>query len=435
MPAVFLRIIPKWKTSLAPDFRSCLNSLIVKRTIRSHTNSKGASSRPFHLSQHQGNRARPAFTIVELLIVIVVIAILAVITAVAFNGIQARANEAAMKSSLAQAAKKLSVTSVTNDNVYPATLSDAGITTDSRYSYLYRATNNNTGYCLSVASGSASYRVTDQESAPTAGACSGILADGTSCPTGFIAVPGSATYGTSDFCVAKYEAKNVGGVATSQASGTPWVSISQTSAITTAQAACTGCHLITEAEWMTLAQNVLSVPSNWSGGAVGSGYIYSGHNDNAPANALAANADDNDGYNGTGNTTGNQRRTLSLTNGETIWDMAGNVYEWTAGQTTGNQPGASANTGFQWTDWPSVNVIGSLAVNPFPSGTGLSGASSWNAATNGIGRLYSYTADATLRGFFRGGNWLGTSHAGVLALYLNYAPSTAGGSIGFRVAR
>ena len=40
------------------------------------------------------------------------------------------------------------------------------------------------------------------------------------------------------------------------------------------------------AEWMTLAANVLSVPSNWSGGSVGSGYIYSGHNDNDPPNPI-----------------------------------------------------------------------------------------------------------------------------------------------------
>lgn len=37
---------------------------------------------------------------------------------------------------------------------------------------------------------------------------------------------------------------------------------------------------------MTIAQNVFGVASNWSGGAVGSGYIYSGHNDNDPAYAL-----------------------------------------------------------------------------------------------------------------------------------------------------
>ncbi len=39
------------------------------------------------------------------------------------------------------------------------------------------------------------------------------------CPEGYIPVPGNAEYGTGDFCVAKYEMKNVGGVAKSQACG------------------------------------------------------------------------------------------------------------------------------------------------------------------------------------------------------------------------
>jgi len=52
------------------------------------------------------------------------------------------------------------------------------------------------------------------------------------CPAGFISVPGNKRYGTEGgFCVMKYEAKYVGGVATSQTSGTPWVSITQTDAI------------------------------------------------------------------------------------------------------------------------------------------------------------------------------------------------------------
>lgn len=105
------------------------------------------------------------------------------------------------------------------------------------------------------------YRISDSSPA--------VEAASISCPSGFIIVPGSITYGTSDFCVMKFEAKNVGGVATSQASGVPWNSISQASAVSTSAAACTGCHLITEAEWMTIAQNVLSVSSNWGEGSVG----------------------------------------------------------------------------------------------------------------------------------------------------------------------
>lgn len=50
---------------------------------------------------------RTGFTIVELLIVIVVIAILAAITIVAFNGVQARASDARMRSSMNQFEKAI----------------------------------------------------------------------------------------------------------------------------------------------------------------------------------------------------------------------------------------------------------------------------------------------------------------------------------------
>jgi prepilin-type N-terminal cleavage/methylation domain-containing protein len=53
------------------------------------------------------NKQSSGFTIVELLIVIVVIGILAAITIVAYNGIQARANDARMKSIASQIEKAL----------------------------------------------------------------------------------------------------------------------------------------------------------------------------------------------------------------------------------------------------------------------------------------------------------------------------------------
>ena len=228
----------------------------------------------------------------------------------------------------------------------------------------------------------------------------------------------------------KYEAKNVGGIATSQASGTPWVSISQTSAMTTSAAACSGCHLISEAEYLTIVHNVLSVDSNWSGGTVGSGYIYTGHNDNSPASALAASSD-SDGYSGTGNVSpSNQRRTLTLTNGEVIWDLAGNVNDWTSGQTSGGQPGAS---GWAWREWNAIVGTGSLSPNPHPS-YGTPAASNWTNG-HGIGRIFSSSTEIGLRGFFRGGAWNYGSYAGVLTLYLDGSPSGTGSGIGFRVAR
>lgn len=205
-------------------------------------------------------------------------------------------------------------------------------------------------------------------------------------------------------------------------------------ATTRAATACDGCHLITEAEWLTIAQNILSVPSNWSNGAVGSGYVYSGHNDNSPANSLAASDDNTAGYINTGNASGNQRRTLTLTNGEVIWDFAGNVSEWTSGQATGGQPGITGEGSFAVKQYTAVNSLGTIVPNVMPSGTGLANAGTWNSS-NGIGQLNSYVSDVALRGFFRGGSWSNTTIAGILCLDLSNMPTATSTSIGFRAAK
>ena len=385
------------------------------------------------------------FTIVELLVVIVVIGILAAITVVSYTGISQKAIAVSLQSDLASAKKKLQMY-YTDYGSYPT----APLTNNCPTSPV-----NDPKYCLKTSSGNTftytlasglspagfrldaehtasavKYRITNDVSPELVTDISSLT-----CPTGFIPVPGSSTYNTNNFCVMKYEAKNVAGVATSQPELTPWVSISQTTAMTTATAACSGCHLITEAEWMTIAQNVLSVPSNWSTGTVGSGFIFSGHNDNAPANALAV-TNPADGYSDTGNVSpSNQKRSLTLTNGEVIWDLAGNVWEWTNGQTTGGQPGITNETGYAWKEWTATPMTtGSLAVNPFPASTNITGASTWNA-TNGIGRLYSYVNDNNLRGFFRGGYWNFGSYDGVLALSLIGAPTYTPSPFGFRVSR
>ena len=299
--------------------------------------------------------------------------------------------------------------------------------TSSGNSLTYSGTTTN--YYLKATNGSTNFQAT-ASTAPTDTAS-------LTCPSGYISVPGSATYGTSNFCVMKYEAKNVGGVATSQAASTPWVSISQTTSISTAAAACTGCHLITEGEWLTIAQNVLNVSSNWSSGTVGTGYIYSGHNDNAPANALAV-SNTADGYSDTGNASGNQRRTLTLSNGEVIWDLSGNVWEWTSGtvQSPTVQPGITGS-GYNWREWTAVTNQGTISPNPSASATGITGASSsssWNSG-NGIGQIYSSADEAGLRGFLRGGDWSTGGRAGVLALSLDNAPGNTSTTIGFRIAR
>ena len=218
--------------------------------------------------------------------------------------------------------------------------------------------------------------------------------------------------------------------------GNHWVEIqaySPQGAFSKSTAVCDSCHLITEAEWLTIAQNVLSVASNWSGGVVGTGYIYSGHNDNAPASALTASTDDSQGYYGETNTGGNQRRTLTLTNGEVIWDLAGNVSEWTAGQTASEKPGI-AHMGYAVREWTAITVHGNILPDPFPSFAN-SAASSWTSA-NGIGEIYSNADDSSgLRAFTRSGMWADGATAGIFELYLgNPINGSYGASTGFRVA-
>jgi len=111
-----------------------------------------------------------AFTIVELLIVIVVIAILAAISIVAYNGIQQRARASEANSALAQAKKKLELYKVDNGS-YPTSgnLASAGIaSTDVDYQY----TSNGTTYCITGTAGNVSYKASDSTN-PTQGGCSG----------------------------------------------------------------------------------------------------------------------------------------------------------------------------------------------------------------------------------------------------------------------
>ncbi|MHB1314110.1 MAG: prepilin-type N-terminal cleavage/methylation domain-containing protein [Christensenellales bacterium] len=378
----------------------------------------------------------PAFTIVELLVVIVVIGILATITIVAYSGISQRAIVTSLTSDLTNAATQLKLFQVDNsafpttiDCAQPDSATNKCLKTSSGNTFTYfhnNSINPPTFILIETNSNGTSYNTTDS-SQPIAGI---------GCSTGFIVVPGSSTYSTNDFCVMKYEAKNDGlGKAVSVAAGTPWVNVSQATVSTIASAACLGCHLITEAEWMTIAQNVLGVASNWSGGTVGSGYIYKGHNDNVPANALAADPSDTNGYAGTGDTApSSQRRTLTLTNGEVIWDLAGNVFDLINATIAGNaQPGLSGESAYAYKQWNDGSLLqNGLPSSSMPASTGIAGISGWNS-TQGIGGIYSNYGETVAKALIRGGWWNYGNLSGVLSLNMLYSPPS--GFIGFRVSR
>lgn len=162
-----------------------------------------------------------------------------------------------------------------------------------------------------------------------------VAAAPTNCPTDWVGIPSmkiptNASGGTLTvpaFCVQKYLASQSGGTAVSSASGTPWVNINWYSA----QTACTaaGGRLMRDSEWMALAHNIANVDANWSGGAVDSGNIKRGLSASEIFSAQPST--------GTAATGGGRARTLNT--GDVVWDIGGNIYQWTYGDMTGDNTG------------------------------------------------------------------------------------------------
>lgn len=231
-----------------------------------------------------------------------------------------------------------------------------------------------------------------------------------------------------------------------------------------------GWHLITNPEWMTIARNAEQVPDNWCdkngsncGFAAGSSgkILVNGHNDSnnesivggGAVGAIIAGNDSEpcfgttiDGSNACGGK-GSQKRTLSLSNGEIIWDFAGNVWQWVdATIARRDQPqsrtGNMLDSGWRWSDFtpgalPTVITDNgkepSLGYDAFrPSNP------SWNS-NNGVGRIYHFSSsndtDMTQYGFIRGGNWRHGYDSGAFCIHLSPIPSKTNiDDVGFRCA-
>ena len=116
-----------------------------------------------------------AFTIVELLIVIVVIAILAAISIVAYRGIQDRATNSAASAKVAQAVKKIQLYYAEKDEYpSPGDLAAADITDTSGLAYKANNTSNPKTYCVTATVNSKSYYMNNTTAtSPTPGGCPG----------------------------------------------------------------------------------------------------------------------------------------------------------------------------------------------------------------------------------------------------------------------
>jgi formylglycine-generating enzyme required for sulfatase activity len=229
----------------------------------------------------------------------------------------------------------------------------------------------------------------------------------------------------------------------STAEGYPLAYISQIEAKDACESIGEGYHLITNEEWMTIARNIERQPENWTGGQVGSGRIYMGNTSN---NYDAQCSSDGGCYDSSLNpdfgTGRDETAKLVLSNGSSIWDLSGNMWEWNDKtldvSTAGNLPHDSTKT-LNW-DWiefsegasrSSAGVLDNLGVLERKDLVPLNQSYNTN---QGIGRIYtdeSYTS-STDRAVLRGGYWNYGSNAGPFAVKLISIPSDRDYGFGFR---
>jgi hypothetical protein len=153
------------------------------------------------------------------------------------------------------------------------------------------------------------------------------------CAEGYIMVPSLYGFNTKAFCVGKYEAAKSDGKALSSMGNLPSSVRLRSEAMALCQANGPKYSLPTNAQWQAIARSIESNPRNWTTNVVGTGALSLGHSDGDPAQALAAGPD-SDGCLNNKDTDCSptawhfQKRTHLLSNGEVIWDFAGNIAEW-----------------------------------------------------------------------------------------------------------
>lgn len=181
----------------------------------------------------------------------------------------------------------------------------------------------------------------------------------------------------------------------------PWVEISYHDAVNAAE--CNALDLITETQWLAIAIDISQQDINWTGGKVGHGSIYQGLHLGNVDEAQAATFVPEE----------SERRWHQLSNGERIYDFAGNAYSWVFDDVQGDDKG----------------LTGKIAADSMSLTT-----SPYKSYEKGVGYIPDGARDWSGYALIRGGCWCSESLAGVFGLNLGWRDGELGG-VGFRCTK
>lgn len=193
------------------------------------------------------------------------------------------------------------------------------------------------------------------------------------------------------------------GHASVTASGVPATDISYFGAVEACESA--GFKLITELQYLAIAHDIAMQDINWTGGKVGAGAVFQGlHLGNVdeaqPGDFVSDDPE--------------ERRWHQLSNGERVFDFAGNAYSWVFDDVQGDAQGLAAK--------PFAEDSPSIATAPYPR------------MENGMGWRPRAGSDWSGLALVRGGFWRGEDYAGVFRLRSGW-PGVRRVYVGFRCTK